>query len=551
MPPPQRRRPPHARLHPSPPLLLLASGLVTSFAILLWQTRRLYFFGDEWAFLLSRSLSWDDLLEPHNEHWTTLPLIAYRLMFHVLGIDHHLAYAMGPLLLHVGICLLLYALMRRHEIPPWPAVLATLLLAFACGNLGENLLWAFQITFLGSAFFGLAAILLLEALGSIRLALAASWVCTVLSMMCSGMALPMLVLLGLVVLSTDGFRRALLATVPPFLVYLAWYAAFGRHGVKQAPEAGLDLVLNFSAAGLASVWEQVLRLPGIGAAAFVGLALGTLILPLPRRTRQLALAGLGACLLTYLLVGFSRAGLGVEAAPSSRYAYFGLLMSLPAFAAVVGLVATRLADDWIRRTVYGAAVLGLAVSGAAQTVSFTDARAALSPRLEQRVLGARELVEEDQVLLSHALDPVYSPNLTTDALVQPDVAAALPDAPASRLGLLDASSALQVAASQSSFDLPWAEVGTHDVSGDLPEDGCAPLRAGDNAWVDVPPSPDGGQIGLKDVDGPLPAQLVANRLVSVPVFLNVFPGETYVGSSTSVATLRLTLAPGRFQLCRD
>ena len=142
------------------PVWVLAVGLAASAAVIVWQTRRLYFFGDEWAFLLDRHLGWEQLVLPHNEHWSTLPLISYRLMFQIFGIDHHLAYALLPVLLHVGICVTSYALMRRHQIGGWSAVLATLLLAFLCGNLAENPLWAFQIGFLGSLLAGLLAVLL-------------------------------------------------------------------------------------------------------------------------------------------------------------------------------------------------------------------------------------------------------------------------------------------------------------------------------------------------------------------------------------------------------
>ena len=74
----------------------------------LTQARQLYFFGDDWAFLLSRHPAWPELMEPHNEHWSTLPMISFRIMFHVFGIDHYLAYAVLAILLHAACCVLLY-----------------------------------------------------------------------------------------------------------------------------------------------------------------------------------------------------------------------------------------------------------------------------------------------------------------------------------------------------------------------------------------------------------------------------------------------------------
>jgi hypothetical protein len=89
------------------------------------------------------------------------------------------------------------------------------------------------------------------------------------------------------------------------------------------------------------------------------------------------------------------------------------------------------------------------------------------------------------------------------------------------------------------------------VTGHVHEDGCARLRAGTGAWLDLPPSALGGELLLKGRSEPLPGQLIEGRQVSVPVSLPVFPSGTYVGSTSSSATLRLTLTPGRFQLCRD
>ena len=81
--------------------------------------------------------------------------------------------------------------------------------------------------------------------------------------MCSGMAIPMVGWLGAYVLVSRGLVRALVSTVPPMLVYLLWYAAYGRDATAQAPSApepggglhGQGLVLSGRNA----------RVPGIGA----------------------------------------------------------------------------------------------------------------------------------------------------------------------------------------------------------------------------------------------------------------------------------------------
>ncbi len=51
----------------------------TRWSPLLWLGRGMTFFSDEWAFIETRTLTdpatW---LQPHNEHWVTLPAVAYR-----------------------------------------------------------------------------------------------------------------------------------------------------------------------------------------------------------------------------------------------------------------------------------------------------------------------------------------------------------------------------------------------------------------------------------------------------------------------------------------
>lgn len=45
------------------------------------EGRAQWFFQDEWTFLSTRDAgSLNGLLRPHNEHWTTIPVIVYRLL---------------------------------------------------------------------------------------------------------------------------------------------------------------------------------------------------------------------------------------------------------------------------------------------------------------------------------------------------------------------------------------------------------------------------------------------------------------------------------------
>ena len=52
-----------------------------------------WFSSDEWDLLATRHLTdVGDLFRPHNEHWSTLPTIAYRLVWSVVGLHSYWPY---------------------------------------------------------------------------------------------------------------------------------------------------------------------------------------------------------------------------------------------------------------------------------------------------------------------------------------------------------------------------------------------------------------------------------------------------------------------------
>ncbi|GAB3247955.1 hypothetical protein [Nocardioides dilutus] len=535
---------------PRLPPFVLGGSLVIGLVFLASQARQLYFFGDDWAFLLGRTLSWPELMQPHNEHWSTLPLITFRTMFHVFGIDHYLAYALMPILLHLGCCALIYSLMRRHDIAAWPAALCTVPMVFLCGNIGENPLWDFQIGFLGSAALGLIALHLLRDGGRRHVALA--WLVTVVGLMCSGMALPMLTWVGAYVLLARGLARALVSTVPPALVYLAWHLAFGADAAGQSPTATADQTVSFVATGLAHVWQEMLRMPVVGGVAIIGLAGFALLARLTARQQALALSGVMTIGVTYVMLAISRAGLGPGAATASRYVYFGVLFTLPVFALLVSRVADELKDHPLRQRTAGAVlVVALVANGVAQTLAFTEGRTQLTDGLKGRVLATVELLHGDERFLGQQVSLPYSPDITVDALARPEVQDALPDDAVGPAQLLEASAALQVAASADGYDLPPASgLRLHGISGTPNSGGCAELQAARGAWIDLPASPEGSQVQLTTSATEYVAQLLDGRLVSTAVTLPNQPRvPTYVASTSRRGTLRVNVPAGALQLC--
>ena len=66
-----------------------AFAAVEIYALRTWLRlgRSAWFYQDEWDFLAKRKAGdLGDLFRPHNGHWTTLPILAYRLLYAIFGL---------------------------------------------------------------------------------------------------------------------------------------------------------------------------------------------------------------------------------------------------------------------------------------------------------------------------------------------------------------------------------------------------------------------------------------------------------------------------------
>ncbi|MCW2833423.1 MAG: hypothetical protein JWN68_1376 [Nocardioides sp.] len=139
------------------PLVTTIAVVLVGSVFLLSQARQ-RFFGDDWMSLLERSISQrrgvDALMLPHNEHWSTVPILIYRAVFSVVGLEHYLVFAILPILAHAAACILLFLLLRRSGVQPWIAMGVTTVMVFLCAG-AENMLWSFQVGMVGSGVLGL------------------------------------------------------------------------------------------------------------------------------------------------------------------------------------------------------------------------------------------------------------------------------------------------------------------------------------------------------------------------------------------------------------
>ena len=342
-------------------LVVFVAVEVIALPLLLYWGRHGWFTQDDWDFLSARSIgSVDDLFRPHFQHWVTLPILPYRLLWTVVGIRSYLPYQAMIVVLHLTAAALLYAVMGRAGVRPWIATIAAGAFVFF-GSGAENIVVAFQITFVGALVFGLVQLLLADHDGPLA---ARDWLgllAGLAALTCSGVGITMVVVVGGAVLlrrGLGGWRIALFHTVPLAGAYLLW--------LSLAPEG--QPAGNYHAQSVSQVWRFVVigfeaAFARQGQIPFLGFLLGGvlvagLVLALRGRGSWFPFGGLassiallGGALLFLVLTGIVRAGQGgllflldqsgPERARDSRYVYLIAAMALPALAIGADALITR------------------------------------------------------------------------------------------------------------------------------------------------------------------------------------------------------------------
>jgi hypothetical protein len=325
--------------------IVFAAAIVVAVPLYLARGRQ-WFFLDDWDFLAHRSLtSVHALLLPHNEHWSTVPIIVYRVLWSVVGL-RYVPYELVVIALHLTAAFLLRTIMLRSGVDGWIATVAALLFVFL-GSGRENIVFAFQIGFVGSLVCGLGHLILADHDGPsdrrdvIGVGLGA------LGLLCSGVAVTMVVVVGLAVLIRRGWRPALLHTLPLAAIYGAWYAAIGHGGYTGYHATGGQLRLFVQTAiahtlsGMGQVWGVGAML-GIIILVGVGIAWTSMPDSEFRSRAAVPVALVVGAFVFSLIAGYGRVILGVQsAAEASRYVHILSAMLLPAIAFGMDTMARR------------------------------------------------------------------------------------------------------------------------------------------------------------------------------------------------------------------
>ncbi len=320
---------------------------VSAFVTVLVLARHQWFFADEWDFLVNRRLgSLTDLFRPHVGHWSTLPILVYRTLFHAFGLRTYLPYQLLVVTLHLVAAALLWKIIRRAGVHPWLSTAAASLFALF-GSGYDDIAWAFQIGFDGALVLGLTQLILADHDGPLdrrdRLGLLAG----AAGLMCAGgLAVIMTVIVGLATFIRRGWRVALFHVGPLAVIYTSWWLAIGReyqYSLSPGSSPNLGELAQWVKRSVTGSFSAMGQLQGVGVALAIVLILGVILSFGDLRTRGAAPSALLVGTFIFVVsTGWTRARpLLMGYATNSHYLDIITALALPAIALSMEAIRCR------------------------------------------------------------------------------------------------------------------------------------------------------------------------------------------------------------------
>jgi len=301
-----------------------------AFIFVLIAGHGLTFAADEWAFINQRQ-GWDlgTFMVPHNEHWSAVPILIYKLLLATIGLRSYLPYQVVLVVLHLVTAAALYQLLKREAGSLLALVAGGLFLFLGAG--GEDLIWPAQIGWNASMGAGAWALVLAmrprSTMRDISVALL-----LLLAVASSGVGLFFLVVVPLSMLLTRQPLSRLWTLLPAGVAYAAWFVAYGHTALGSGlldPDH-LQELPAFMLHGVGSSFGWVLGWGSdAGAIVAIVVALATLWRLLGARPVLVgALLGFVGLLVQFVLTGLTRVQFGIDNAGSPRYIYTGAFFAL-------------------------------------------------------------------------------------------------------------------------------------------------------------------------------------------------------------------------------
>ncbi len=318
-------------------------SLAVAFGFWAWLDRHLWFYGDEWDFLANRGLfAKASIWAPHNEHWSTLPILLWRGLFSAFHLSSYWPYLVPTLLAHVAVVHLVWRRCLRDGAHPWVATALALLIGLL-GAGWEDLMWAFQIGFIGSLMFGLLAMDIGDrASAGWRRDVGVSAAATA-ALMCSAVGVVTTLALAVTLALRRPWRQTVRVLFAPTLAFVIWWDRIGRTGPVTMKDSVTPSVLQGLAPFVARQLENAVGTGSIAVGKVTLVLLGVwAVVHLPALLRRSpgALALAVAALALVVLAGLARDRHGPLFAPS-RYVYVELVLLAPVIALALSPGALR------------------------------------------------------------------------------------------------------------------------------------------------------------------------------------------------------------------
>jgi hypothetical protein len=532
------------------PARAVVLGAVLNGVILVLCARRLWFFGDDWDFLLHRAVLGDadrGLLEPHNGHWSTGPILVFRAIFAVVGLGHYLPYAVPVIVVHLVIGVLLFSVLRSTGVSDWIAALVALIVLFLGGGVGgENTLWDFQLGFLGPAALGLVSFRLLAHGRGRRGTLVGASGALVVALTFSGTALVVAVWVGSYALLAHGRRSAAIVVGPAVLTYAGWFLLFGRG--HYMPHGDLRSVPLLFVRGIDSIWSNLTSVPGTGWLVLALLVAAVVADRGDRAVLAMGAASIIALALAYVLFSYAGTRFGPSATGQSRYWYYGILLSAPPLAFLLDRASTGLRGRlglpvvaWV-----GALVLSTA-TGLVYTARWSDQIELSVENLPEITVASEQLQSEGEQLLGDRPEPRLNPDLTLQALSS-GAGSTLPELTPSRDAELDARLSLQVSISSTPPDV--AEP-SHSLGQSTVANGCSTREAAPDTPFAIRVPASGLHTRLQSAqDALIKIQLSSGDARSSARSWTIRGGRPeYLASTAAGFVLEISVVEGEIELC--
>lgn len=324
-----------------------AAYLVLAVPVLVWAGSEYWFArGDDWGLIVRDAGSFDGLFRHQHQHWSTVPILSYKVVFAAVGLQSYLPYQLVTIAAHLTVAVLLRAIVRRAGGSPWVAtVVAGSIVLYGSG--AENMLLAVQVSMVTTMVCGLAQLLLLDHDGDLDRRDAFGVVVGIVGLMTSGVAPVFVVAVGIAGVLRRGWRVAAFHVVPLAVVYGAW----NRWQSGSMPDTltpPVDVLPEWVREGWVGVGLGLGQHPVV-AVALVATAAAGLVLgcrddgwSFVRGRAAVPLAMVSVASLLFVGVAWNRWFFGPESVRQDRYIGIGTVLVLPMVGVGVEAVRRRL-----------------------------------------------------------------------------------------------------------------------------------------------------------------------------------------------------------------